>query len=53
VDFDPTNNQLPSDEHITVALGRDFSDVSPITGILTGGGSHTVKVGVEVAESAT
>jgi transglutaminase-like putative cysteine protease len=53
VDFDPTNNQLPSAEHITVAFGRDFSDVSPITGILTGGGSHSVKVGVEVAEIAT
>jgi transglutaminase-like putative cysteine protease len=53
VDFDPTNNQLPTDEHITVAFGRDFSDVSPITGILTGGGSHTVKVGVEVTESST
>jgi transglutaminase-like putative cysteine protease len=51
VDFDPTNNQLPGAEHITVAFGRDFSDVSPVTGILTGGGSHTVKVGVEVAET--
>jgi transglutaminase-like putative cysteine protease len=52
IDFDPTNNQLPAAEHITVAFGRDFSDVSPITGILTGGGSHTVKAGVEVAESS-
>lgn len=53
VDFDPTNNQLPQGEHITVAFGRDFSDVSPITGILTGGGTHTVKVGVEVAEGSS
>ena len=52
IDFDPTNNQIPGGEHITVAFGRDFSDVSPISGILTGGGSHTVKVGVEVAEPA-
>jgi len=51
VDFDPTNNQMPISEHITVGFGRDFSDVSPVTGILTGGGSHTVKVAVEVAES--
>lgn len=48
VDFDPTNNCQPSGEHITVAFGRDFSDVSPVMGILTGGGSHTVKVSVDV-----
>jgi transglutaminase-like putative cysteine protease len=48
VDFDPTNNCQPSGEHITVAFGRDFSDVSPVMGILTGGGSHTVKVAVDV-----
>ncbi|HLP09434.1 MAG TPA: transglutaminase family protein [Opitutaceae bacterium] len=48
VDFDPTNNCQLSDEHITVAYGRDFSDVSPVMGILTGGGSHTVKVAVDV-----
>jgi len=42
---------MPISEHITVGFGRDFSDVSPVTGILTGGGSHTVKVAVEVAES--
>ena len=48
VDFDPTNNCQPTDEHITVAYGRDFSDVSPVMGILTGGGSHEVKVAVDV-----
>lgn len=48
VDFDPTNNCLPSDGHITVAYGRDFSDVSPVMGILTGGGSHQVTVAVDV-----
>jgi len=48
VDFDPTNNCQPTDEHITVAFGRDFSDVSPVMGILTGGGSHQVKVAVDV-----
>jgi transglutaminase-like putative cysteine protease len=50
VDFDPTNNLIPATEHITVAYGRDFSDVSPVTGILVGGGSHQVTVGVEVEE---
>lgn len=48
VDFDPTNNLVPSDEHITVAVGRDYTDVSPLTGILTGGGEHTVTVAVDV-----
>jgi len=48
VDFDPTNNLQPAEEHITVAFGRDFGDVSPVAGILTGGGRHTVRVGVEV-----
>jgi transglutaminase-like putative cysteine protease len=48
VDFDPTNNLMPAEEHITVAYGRDFGDVSPVSGILVGGGSHEIKVGVEV-----
>jgi transglutaminase-like putative cysteine protease len=48
VDFDPTNDKIPTDEHITVAVGRDFSDVSPVSGILTGGGEHKVRVSVDV-----
>jgi transglutaminase-like putative cysteine protease len=50
VDFDPTNNVRPAEEHIVVAYGRDFGDVSPVAGILTGGGDHAVKVSVDVAE---
>ena len=50
VDFDPTNNCQPAEEHITVAYGRDFGDVSPVAGILTGGGQHAVKVSVDVME---
>jgi len=48
VDFDPTNNVQPGGEHITVAYGRDYGDVSPVAGILTGGGRHDVKVSVDV-----
>ena len=48
VDFDPTNDVIPSEEHITVAVGRDFSDVSPLSGIITGGGEHKVRVLVDV-----
>ena len=40
VDFDPTNNQIPSDKHIHVAWGRDFDDVSPIKGVILGGGQQ-------------
>jgi transglutaminase-like putative cysteine protease len=49
VDFDPTNNCLPSDGHITVAWGRDYSDVSPIHGVLLGGSHHKLEVQVDVA----
>lgn len=47
-DFDPTNNLLPNTEHITVAIGRDFSDISPLRGIILGGGGDEPKVAVTV-----
>ncbi|MCC6918802.1 MAG: transglutaminase family protein [Alphaproteobacteria bacterium] len=49
IDFDPTNGVLPDDEHITVAYGRDYADISPISGIMLGGGEHEVEVKVDVA----
>jgi len=48
IDFDPTNNVIPNTEHIAIAWGRDFGDVSPQRGIILGGGSHKIKVGVTV-----
>lgn len=48
VDFDPTNNLLPNLEHITIAWGRDFSDVSPLRGVIFGGGQHQLEVRVTV-----
>ncbi|MCY1399756.1 Protein-glutamine gamma-glutamyltransferase [compost metagenome] len=48
VDFDPTNNVQPALEHITLAWGRDFSDVSPLRGVILGGGSHDPDVSVTV-----
>lgn len=51
VDFDPTNNCIPSDGHITVAWGRDYSDVSPIYGVLLGGARHELHVEVDVMPS--
>jgi transglutaminase-like putative cysteine protease len=47
-DLDPTNGLIPSDEHIAIAYGRDYDDVSPISGILLGGSEHSVSVGVDV-----
>ena len=48
VDVDPTNNLWPSDRHVTVAIGRDYGDVSPIKGVFLGGGDHTMEVAVDV-----
>jgi len=48
IDIDPTNNLIVSDEHITLTWGRDYGDVSPITGAIFGGGAHTIDVAVDV-----
>ena len=48
VDFDPTNNVRPSDQHVTLAWGRDYSDVCPIKGVYYGGGQQVVQVSVDV-----
>jgi transglutaminase-like putative cysteine protease len=51
VDLDPTNGVIPSDEHVTLAWGRDFSDASPLKGVILGGGAHQLTVAVEVARA--
>lgn len=48
-DFDPTNNVMPQDEHVTVAWGRDYSDVSPVKGVALGGGEQVISVSVDVS----
>ncbi len=53
IDVDPTNNMLPSDRHITMAIGRDYGDVSPIKGVFLGGGEHTLEVAVDVVPAGT
>ena len=47
-DFDPTNDRVPGEDYVTIAFGRDFGDVSPMRGLLHGGGEHTLDVGVTV-----
>ncbi len=48
LDLDPTNDVMPSTSHVTLATGRDFGDVSPLRGIIRGGGEHVLAVGVTV-----
>jgi transglutaminase-like putative cysteine protease len=52
VDIDPTNDRAgwpsPGEDYVTLAIGRDFSDVSPMRGVIHGGSSHTLTVGVTV-----
>ena len=48
VDLDPTNDVIPGREHITLGWGRDYGDVSPVNGVMFGGGEHDVSVAVDV-----
>ena len=52
VDLDPTNDVIPGREHITVGWGRDYGDVSPVSGVMFGGGEHDVSVSVDVVAVA-
>ena len=48
LDLDPTNNVVPSKGHVTLAWGRDYGDVSPLHGLIQGGGAHNLSVSVDV-----
>jgi transglutaminase-like putative cysteine protease len=48
IEVDATNNLLVSQQHVIVSWGRDYSDVSPVRGVILGSGNHTVKVAVDV-----
>ncbi len=49
VDFDPTNNLIPMDQHIVVGWGRDYYDVPPLKGVVYGSGKSKIKVAVDIA----
>jgi transglutaminase-like putative cysteine protease len=51
LDLDPTNDVVPRDRHIVVAVGRDFGDVTPMRGVLLGGGRHELRVAVDVTRA--
>jgi len=48
LDLDPTNNQPANEQYITLGWGRDYQDISPVKGILFGGGEHTIHVAVDM-----
>jgi transglutaminase-like putative cysteine protease len=48
LELDPTNDQLAGSNHLALAIGRDFRDVSPLSGVILGGGTHDVTVAVDV-----
>jgi transglutaminase-like putative cysteine protease len=53
IDLDPTNDLVPSAEHILLAWGRDYDDVSPVKGVILGGGDHRIAVSVDVVRVET
>ena len=52
IDLDPTNNRVVDDEYVTLAWGRDFTDVTPMRGVILGGGEQQLTVRVTVAPLA-
>jgi hypothetical protein len=49
-ELDPTNDRAPHDDYVTLARGRDYTDVAPVRGVIRGGGTHHLKVSVTVRE---
>ena len=49
IDLDPTNALFVADDHIVVAIGRDYADVSPVDGVMVGSGGQQLAVSVDVA----
>jgi transglutaminase-like putative cysteine protease len=48
IDLDPTNNLVVRDEHVVLGWGRDYGDVSPVRGVILGGGTHSLSVSVDL-----
>ena len=48
VDFDPTNNTIPENQHIVVGWGRDYYDVPPLKGVIYSSGGSKLKVSVDI-----
>lgn len=52
VDLDPTNDCVVDDEHVTLGWGRDFGDVTPMRGVILGGGEQELEARVTVSPEA-
>lgn len=52
IDFDPTNNLMPANQHITIGWGRDYSDITPLRGVIMSSGGHELQVSVDVKRMA-
>jgi transglutaminase-like putative cysteine protease len=52
LDLDPTNDLVPGTHHVRLAVGRDFGDVTPLRGVIRGGGRHSLHVGVTTRRMA-
>jgi transglutaminase-like putative cysteine protease len=52
-DLDPTNDRAAGEDYVTLAVGRDYGDVSPVRGVIHGGASHRLRVAVTVAPAST
>ncbi len=50
IDFDPTNNQIPENQHLVIAWGRDYYDVPPLKGVIYSNGNHELKVAVDIVQ---
>jgi transglutaminase-like putative cysteine protease len=52
LDLDPTNDRTAGEDYVTLAIGRDYSDVSPMRGVIHGGAHHTLRVAVTVSPAS-
>jgi len=50
LEIDPTNNVIAAQGHVRLAMGRDFGDVSPLRGVIRGGGDHVLEIAVTSEE---
>ncbi len=48
VDLDPTNNMMPNEQHVIIGWGRDYGDITPVKGVVMGGGIHNLSVSVDM-----
>ena len=53
VDLDPTNNLIVDTDHVVIGWGRDYLDISPVKGVIMGGGSQELSVAVDLVPDTT